>query len=77
MSLLHVLFLGILFSLDAHLPRPGYGGGLNFPQGGVPCPLLGLEGLVEGVRQGEGSGRRGEVENLIGNIYKVRKKFKK
>ena len=46
-------------------------GGLDFSQGRVPCPLLGLE--VEQGRMSGGAGGK-EVEILNGIIYKVIKK---
>ena len=54
--------LGILVCMNAQLPRPGWkGGGLDFPQGRVPCLLLGLEGEW---REWEGNGRRGGGGNF-------------
>ena len=55
---------GILFSLDAHIPKPGWRGeGLGLPTGQGALPSLRTGGV-------EGKG----VKILIGIIYKVIKK---
>ena len=64
---------GILFSLDAHLPRPGWSGEeLGLPTGQGTLPSLRTEG---GRERGRGSGREmgggEEVEILNGIIYKA------
>ena len=64
--------------MHTFLGLDGAGRALDFPQGRVLCPLLGLEGEEEGE---SGSGRkmkRGEeVEIFNGIIYKAKIKIKK
>ena len=71
-------FLGS-YSIWMHtfLSLDGEGRALDFPQGRVPCPLLGLEGGEGEWERRRKMGRWEKVEILNGIIYKAIKNLKK